>query len=547
MAGTPENHSLIARPPGLFGYAPRQWCAVCGKTTADKPFVNCNTAECPNTCHTHCLREDTSFDCSEVGSLREAQGVNAHVVYLSKEQHQSTQHDLTDQDDEDSDLLHLDKPELIKLNKALRKELRSKKAILNLFEPSTHHIAENREYLVSVIHFLDRIVALRSSLEELDTNSIACSARSERIDKEWQQHVTSNEAARSWWTSGKPRVLQTPRVSSQVNPPHPGSTSCTPGQTSQVLTQVNTAPPVTATSLASSPPGQTSHVPSQVNPTLPEVAASPATTTATTTTTTISTSTTTTVEPASIATAPSTSTGRPITSTADTTATQTEPLQLPVPASPQTGNTGTPPHNHPNQVLNNHRAARRQQQPHRERPPQTNTASPPTQPSRHSAPAARHAPTHPAGPRARAGQRADPPPSHIPAPATRLPHTSRQNTSQHSRPSAYCRHCRKKGHSTEDCTRRTRCEHCNRLRHTHQECLTRLNEERQERFFAHLINEQNRTRDLVIQSLQRITTPITGGWSPPHAPSAPQQYYHHNNWSNAGALPGQAHYPVSQR
>ncbi|MPC83833.1 hypothetical protein E2C01_078552 [Portunus trituberculatus] len=426
MAGNPENHSLIVRPPGLFGYAPRQWFAVCGKTTADKPSVNCNTAECPNACHTHCLRESTSFDCSEVGNLRVAQGVNAHVVYLRKEQHQPPQHDLTDQHDEDSDLVHLDKPELIKLNKALCKELRSKKAILNLFEPYTHHITENREYLVSVIHFLDTIVELRSSLEELDANSIACTARSERIDKEWQQYVTSNETARSWWTSGKPRVLQTPRVSTQINPLHLGSTSCPSGQTSQVQSQVNIAPPAAATNPASSPPGQTSHVPSQVNPTLLEVATSPAATTSATTTTTISTSTTTTVEPISTdvtttSTVPSTSTDRLITSTANASTTQTAPLQPPVPDSPQTGITAAPPPNQPNQVLNNHHVARRQQQTHRERTSQTNAASPPrTQPpSRRSAPAARHPPTHPTGPRVRPGQRADPPPSAISAPATK--------------------------------------------------------------------------------------------------------------------------------
>lgn len=106
-----------------------------------------------------------------MNSLREPQGIDAYMVYLNSA-HQFFPPDNPDQDNKEIDLLFLNKSQPIKINKATLKELRNNKAILNLLESSSHHIAKDRECFVSVIQFLDRIVPIKSSLKEVDTNYV---------------------------------------------------------------------------------------------------------------------------------------------------------------------------------------------------------------------------------------------------------------------------------------------------------------------------------------------------------------------------------------
>ena len=76
------HHRLIARPPGLPGYAPVRWCAVCGKKAARKSVVDCTAETCPNVAHTSCTGNDTTFDCCEVNALHAALVISASVVFL---------------------------------------------------------------------------------------------------------------------------------------------------------------------------------------------------------------------------------------------------------------------------------------------------------------------------------------------------------------------------------------------------------------------------------------------------------------------------------
>lgn len=55
MSAAQGDHVLISRPAGLPGYAPREWCAVCGKNTANYSTIRCAGDNCPNTCHVSCL------------------------------------------------------------------------------------------------------------------------------------------------------------------------------------------------------------------------------------------------------------------------------------------------------------------------------------------------------------------------------------------------------------------------------------------------------------------------------------------------------------
>ncbi|ROT68876.1 hypothetical protein C7M84_012938 [Penaeus vannamei] len=81
MPGDVSHHRLIARPPGLPGYQPGRWCAVCGKTTSNRTIIDCSSGDCPNTSHTNCLGDNSTFDCCEVSALRTAQGITSPVVY----------------------------------------------------------------------------------------------------------------------------------------------------------------------------------------------------------------------------------------------------------------------------------------------------------------------------------------------------------------------------------------------------------------------------------------------------------------------------------
>lgn len=256
MPGDVNHHRLITRPLGLPGYQPGRWCAVCGKTTSNKTIIDCSHGDCPNTSHTTCLGDNNTFDCCETTALREALGITAPVVYQAAED-ESLEGDADPSDadssvapagdDELEDLLQLEPRELVEIIRQLRVELTRKKNILSFFETTSQTLAEKRDAVVTVLDFIDNISSTRSSTEELDTRSIAATARSHSIDKEWDRQVASSNATANWWTSGKPQPLQsttnttTTTSSGPSHPPPPQTVTATSeGETKSVVAPTNT-------------------------------------------------------------------------------------------------------------------------------------------------------------------------------------------------------------------------------------------------------------------------------------------------------------------
>ncbi|KAK3881509.1 hypothetical protein Pcinc_014054 [Petrolisthes cinctipes] len=227
MPGDVSHHRLITRPPGLPGYQPGRWCAVCGKTTSDRTIIDCSSGDCPNTSHTTCLGDSNTFDCCEVSALRTALGITAPVVYQAATVDSQDSSDLLDADTSDvaaadvdddlEDLLKLDPRELVENIRQLRKELKRKKSILSFFEATSQTLAEKRDAVVTVLDLIDNICAIRTSAEELDTRSIAATAKSHRIDEEWERHVASSDETANWWKSVKPRPLQSRNTENNKN------------------------------------------------------------------------------------------------------------------------------------------------------------------------------------------------------------------------------------------------------------------------------------------------------------------------------------------
>lgn len=205
-----HHHALIARPLGLPGYEPIEWCAVCGKTSVNKPITHCTTTNCPNVCHNKCLGQNSSFECSEVGTLRHLQSISDAVTYVGDTPQQDDVRGVaaTSEPNQDDDLLLLEPRELVSIIRQLRSELKRKKSILSFFGTASQSIAEKRDAVVTILDFIDNLTATKSSLDELDVKSIATSARSEKIDKEWQQHINTHRGSQAWWVSNKPRPLQ---------------------------------------------------------------------------------------------------------------------------------------------------------------------------------------------------------------------------------------------------------------------------------------------------------------------------------------------------
>ena len=76
----------IERPPGLSGYCPAVWCAVCGTAAnAKNPYVTCIVNDCPNVCHQRCLLESTDFNCEFTEDLRIRNGKPLSVTFRSED------------------------------------------------------------------------------------------------------------------------------------------------------------------------------------------------------------------------------------------------------------------------------------------------------------------------------------------------------------------------------------------------------------------------------------------------------------------------------
>lgn len=203
-ASNHARHALIARPAGLPGYTPREWCAVCGKTSINLEKKKCVDVNCPNICHTSCLADNENFDCLEVTNLRAALNIQDRVIYVNT---QLNEPDDTDRN-ADNELIQLEKRELVAIIARLQTEITRKNSILSFFGSVSDDIASKRDAVVTVLQFIDNIIATKSSLAELEVKSCACSASPDKIDEDWSAAVASDQDLNAWWTSEKPRKLR---------------------------------------------------------------------------------------------------------------------------------------------------------------------------------------------------------------------------------------------------------------------------------------------------------------------------------------------------
>ena len=516
MSNNEREHTLIARPVSLPGYSPRQWCAVCGKTTIDKPSLNCEATDCPNLCHPRCLGTRISFNCSEVTALRQAKGISHPVVHLTDTSQAPQPGSLPDgsednDDDEDSELSLLQQPELIRIVKSLRAELKKAKAALASYDPSTHYLAEKRDSVVSVLNFLDNIIATKSNVEGLETKASACTARAERVDADWQQLIHTNQASRTWWTSKKPRPLAsvTPGPPPAPSEPRRARTAEAADRSTPTPSPRDPSPPPASTTTqeldASPSPASTTTQEQDVNP-------APANN-ATQEPLTLPTPSHQTLNTTNITPPPQTHASTTTTAPSLTTATTTTPSTHTAPlTTPSTTSTNTA----------QHYSTRRNRAHNRRRP----------RPSRRAQ-----------------GQETTPTLGPVPTSAPRQAPAAAAGVAPRTRGRNYCGFCRRRGHSEESCYRKLRCEFCGRLGHTLQECRSRLGQERQDSFLRTILEEQAHTRNLLLSSLNRIIGPennlsphpphphslptvaLAPAGPPPPPPQAPQPYYH---WNNAG-------------
>lgn len=126
-----SHHRLIARPPGLSGYASARWCSVSRKKTTKSTVVICSADDSPNLAHVSCIGTSTTFDCCQVHALREAQNILAPVVYQEADVNSQHCEDSTSQtetssvlipENEEEELLKLEPRTLVNVIKELRLE-----------------------------------------------------------------------------------------------------------------------------------------------------------------------------------------------------------------------------------------------------------------------------------------------------------------------------------------------------------------------------------------------------------------------------------------
>lgn len=149
--------------------------------------------------------------------MREVQRIAAPVVFLkstvdtpqdgANSSETEPNEFVTADDDDFEDLVQSEHTIFVNIIRELRSELRRNKNSHDFFDTTSQRIAQQRDAVVTILDFTENIAAIKSSLDELDTKSIAASAQAEWIDSQWQQHIT-NQSSQAWWTSDKTNPFQ---------------------------------------------------------------------------------------------------------------------------------------------------------------------------------------------------------------------------------------------------------------------------------------------------------------------------------------------------
>ena len=188
-------HQKIARIV-RNGQCPAVWCSVCGYACrGPQNTVECDEAECTNCCHPSCLQANSTFNCTETSQLRTVANINEPVMYMTTQLEPSS--------GSSGNLEDASKEELISIITTLRSELSSKNSLLSSFNAISHDLAAKRDAVLTVLELLDNIQAIKTGSDSLETRTIACSAKGEKIDEEWENKLSSEtpggREAKLWW------------------------------------------------------------------------------------------------------------------------------------------------------------------------------------------------------------------------------------------------------------------------------------------------------------------------------------------------------------
>ncbi|KAG0715309.1 hypothetical protein GWK47_012230 [Chionoecetes opilio] len=83
---------------------------------------------------------------------------------------------------------------------SLRRELASSKGQIKTYSEVIDELPEKRRVLVEALSVVDTLLALKNLASgNTENRTISCTARPDKIEKDWDDHIRANAAAREWW------------------------------------------------------------------------------------------------------------------------------------------------------------------------------------------------------------------------------------------------------------------------------------------------------------------------------------------------------------
>ena len=196
------THRLIERPSGIPGYRPQFWCAVCGRKAEVNKDLHCIEESCPNLCHRNCLHGVADYICGNTAELRQKANISDQVSFITRDLTQPSAPPLptsASNPTEREDLASLSSDEKDDLIISLRRELTSVKEEIKTYSEVIDELTEGRSHIVNALSAVDTLLALRDSKRDKDSVFIASTARADKIDRDWSEHLSGNVTAREWW------------------------------------------------------------------------------------------------------------------------------------------------------------------------------------------------------------------------------------------------------------------------------------------------------------------------------------------------------------
>ena len=196
MANGGSAHKLIERPSGIPGYRPVYWCAVCGRRADTDRDLHCSEEGCPNLCHVGCLGDTAEYSCTDTPLLRERAGIPDRVTFSALDPAllqtpEANEHQPSPEEEED--LRGVSAGELRTQVLCLRRKLRTATEDNIWFSDLVDELPEKRWILTEALSIVDSLLARRASGCGVQRRTIACTATSDKIEKEWTNHINQSE------------------------------------------------------------------------------------------------------------------------------------------------------------------------------------------------------------------------------------------------------------------------------------------------------------------------------------------------------------------